>query len=135
MDYIGTVDRAARHTKAILQQVGMWESFGAHYRVSERGKIKGRLTCTWPPEPLKPGEVAVGFQQQISEDGKGGMDTQGHSTGSRSKLDQYYTPELLAKVKKLYWMDFALWDALKEADDEGLVNGKGIAFKLNPECS
>ena len=44
-------------------------------------------------------------------------------------------PELMAKVRKLYWMDFALWDALKEAEKEGKTHGRDIARKLNPECS
>jgi hypothetical protein len=32
-------------------------------------------------------------------------------------MKEYYTctPELLEKVKKLYWMDFVLWDAVQKA--------------------
>jgi len=128
-DYIGGFDRAAYHTKALLEQVNLWEPYGKHYRVSERSKKRGNRYCTWPPEPLKPGEVALGFQQQSSHD----IDR--HSQGSKKKIDQYYTPELLAKVKALYWMDFALWDALQEADKEGNVRGKDIARKLDPKCA
>lgn len=68
------------------------------------------------------------FQQQTSKD------IVRHSQGAQKKLDEYYTPELLDKVKKLYWMDFRLWDALQQASREGIVRGKDIARKLNPEC-
>lgn len=134
-DHVGTLDTAANHTKALLQQVNMWDSFGKHYRVSKRGKAKGNAAITWPPEPLRQGEEAVGFQQKVSKRGKDGMDTTGHSKGSRSKVDVYYTPELMKRVKGLYWMDFALWDAVKEAEKKGIVHGKYVATKLNPDCS
>lgn len=133
--YIGGLDKAAFHTKALLQKVNMWESYGKHYRVSERGKKKGTRYCTWPPAPLKPGEEAVGFQQKESSDGRGGMDAHGHHKGSRNKLDEYYTPKLMKKVKELYWMDFALWDAIQEAEMKEIVSGKDIVRALDPECS
>lgn len=128
-DYVGGLDKAAFHTKALLQKVGLWEPYGKLYRVSERSEKKGNRYMTWPPEPLKDGEVALGFQQQTSHD----IDL--HSRGTKKKLDEYYSPELMAKVKKLYWMDFALWDAVQAAGEEGIVSGKDIAPKLNPECS
>jgi len=127
-DYIGSLDNAAFHTKALLQQVDMWDSYGKHYRVSEKGETKGTAAATWPPPPLQPGEKAEGFQQQ------GTNDNDKHNRNSRNKLDKYYTPELMKKVREIYWMDFALWDALKEAEKEGKVRGKDIVAKLNPEC-
>ena len=135
MDYVGSLDRAAHHAKAILQMVGMWETYGKHYRVSERGRKKGNAAVTWPPPPLETGEVAVGFQQlQVATNEGGGMDTTGHNKNSRTKLEDYYTPELLTKVKELYWMDFALWDAIQEAEKEGIISGRDIARILNPDC-
>jgi hypothetical protein len=134
-DYIGSLDRAAYHSKALLQQTGLWESFGKHYRVTQRGKHKGfHAAVTYPPDPLKPGESALGFQQEAGDDRQAGITTR-RSQASWNKLNEYYTPELLEKVKKLYWMDFALWDALQEAQEEGLVRGKDIVTKLNPNCA
>ena len=133
-DYIGTLDNAAIHSKALLQQVHMWETFGKHYRVTERGKHKGyHAAVTYPPDPLKPGQVAAGFQQQVMNDRQGGITTR-HSQSSWNKMKEYYTPALLEKVKKLYWMDFALWDAVQHAQKEGKVRGKDIAPILNPMC-
>ena len=128
-DYIGTLDNAAYHTKALLDSVGLWETHGKHYRVSKPGWKKGNLAMTFPPSPLLPNETAVGFQQEES-----GMDTFKHNKDSHSKIDEYYTPELMKKVKELYWMDFQLWDALQVSKKQGLVHGKDIAKLLNPEC-
>ena len=50
-------------------------------------------------------------------------------------MKEYYTPELLEKVKKLYWMDFVLWNAVQEAQEEGKVRGEDIAPILSPLCS
>jgi hypothetical protein len=134
-DYIGSLDQAAFHSKALLQQVGLWDTFGKHYRVTERGKQKGyHAAVTYPPEPLKPGEAAAGFQQQVADDRQSGI-TNRHSQSSWNKINEYYTPELLKKVKTLYWMDYALWRALQEAQKEGKVRGEEIAQTLRPACS
>lgn len=131
-DFVSTLDHAARDTKDLLQRVDMWENYGKHYRVSPDSKKEHPMPP--PPGPLKAGEVAPGFQQ-VSKSGEAGMDTQGHNTRSRSKLDRYYTPALMSKVKKLYWMDFALWEAAKEVTKDGAANGKDVSMKLKPDCA
>jgi hypothetical protein len=128
-DYIGTLDNAAYHTKALLESVGLWETHGRHYRVSKPGRKRGNLAMRYPPPPLLPNETAVGFQQE-----ENGMDTFKHHKDSHSKIDDYYTPELMKKVKELYWMDFKLWDALQLSNKQGVVHGKDIGKLLNPEC-
>lgn len=125
-DYIGTLDNAAFHTKALLQKVNMWDSFGKHYRVSEKGTTRGSASATWPPSINE--TSVIGFQQQ------GTNDNDKHNQDSRKKLDQYYTPELMKKVREIYWMDFQLWDAVKEAEREAKVKGVDIAPKLSSEC-
>jgi hypothetical protein len=126
-DYIGTLDNAAFHTKQILQKVGLWESHGRHYRTSKQQRVRGSLANTWPPPPLKRNETAVGFQQE------GTNTNDQHNRNSRAKLDAYYTPDILKKVKEIYWMDFALWDAVKQAERKGHVSGRQIGKILNPE--
>lgn len=127
-DYIGSLDKAAFHTKAMLQQVGLWETHGKHYRVSEKGQKKGNAAMTWPPTLLNnESSVVVGFQQEET-------DTFQHNQHSHNKLEEYYTPALMKKVRELYWMDFKLWDALQEATKQGLFHGKDIAKLLNPAC-
>jgi hypothetical protein len=131
-NYIGSLDNAGHHTKTVLKQVGLWESHGKHYHVSKKGEKNGTASMTWPPPPLKRGEVAPGFQQeQVGHE----IDPLQHNKGSKQKLNKYYTPELMEKVKKLYWMDFQLWNALQEAKGSGLVCGKDIVKLLNPACN
>ena len=56
-----------------------------------------------------------------------------HSTSSQSKLDQYYTEELRAIVKRLYANDYKLWNLVK--DEEELMSGRDLAMKLSSTCS
>ena len=56
-----------------------------------------------------------------------------HSTQSQSKLDTYYTEELLDTVKILYANDYKIWDLIKV--EEELVSGSELAMKLSPICS
>jgi hypothetical protein len=82
--------------------------------------------------------LAAGFQQQVVANDRQGDITTRHSHNSWTKMmKEYFTPELLEKVKKLYWwMDFALWDAVvQEAQEEGKVRGEDIAPILSPLCS
>jgi len=119
--FVGGLDRVAEHSRRILDQVGLWESHGRHYRTTNHRAIKN------PPPPLE--VPTLGFQQEIHT-------ADHHSRGAESKLDAYYTPELRDRVRKLYWMDYALWDAVQQANDEGKHHGKDVAAILNPEeCS
>jgi len=119
LDYVGGLDRVAEHSRRILDHVGLWESHGRHYRV---GQSKGPIQN--PPPPLE--EPTAGFQQEVHA-------SDHHSRGAKSKLDAHYTPELRERVRKLYWMDYALWDAVQQASDEGKHLGKDVAALLNPE--
>ena len=87
--------------------------------------MRGTRAKTWPP-PLfrlqhQPGETEttpVGFQQT------GTNTNDGHNRNSRAKLNAYYTPAIMKKVKEIYWMDFALWDAVKQAEES---EGRGVS--------
>lgn len=120
--FVGGLDYVAEHTRAILEKVGLWESYGKHYRLSPKKKQYNNL----PPDVSQVN--ATGFQQS-----HGNHDH--HSRGASSKINEYFTPELLERVRKLYWMDYALWDAVQEAGPDQ-HHGKVIAAILNPnECS
>lgn len=123
LHYVGGLDRVAEHTRSILERVGLWKSHGRHYCLSRR--TKAYPVQNPPPDVSKVN--TTGFQQSpVSRDH--------HSRGAQSKIDKYFTPELLARVQKLYWMDYALWDALQQAGP-GPHHGKDIAAILNPsEC-
>jgi len=123
--HVGGLDRVAEHAKAILQSVGLWETHGQHYRLTQNKTKKIR---TEPPEPLELGQVALGFQQES-------LVSDNHSRGAQAKIDEYYIPELLKQVKELYRDDYALWEALQVAGPQGKVHGKDIAAILNPNCA
>ena len=52
-----------------------------------------------------------------------------HSTQSQSKLDMYYTGELLDTVKRLYAKDYKIWNLIK--DEEELVSVSGNRNELD----
>ena len=127
MDYVGGLDRVSEHVRNILSRVGLWESHGRHYRLTPKEARTTRVRIP-PPDPMT--VPATGFQQ-LSQSNS----SDHHSRNAQDKLDQYYTPELLERVRKLYWMDYALWDALQQAGVDQ-HHGKDIAAILNPsECS
>lgn len=55
----------------------------------------------------------------------------GHATDSKTKMDTYYTPEMLKKVKELYKQDYKLWDLVNE---EKLHSGVELAMGLSDDC-
>jgi hypothetical protein len=140
-EFVGTmadhqVDKA---TKALLQLVGLWESHGKHYRSGTSGP--GQQACALhPPLPLVQGEEPLGFQQRAAATKQKNGDSDhgnmyGHSKHSKTKLQQYYTEELLALVKELYASDYLLWNALQEHGQYGWATGKDLAAALNPYCT
>ena len=135
--FIGTLDRIERQSKQILEHVGLWEPFGRFYHI-ERNR---QTDCAVPSPELKVGDVLSGFQQQQQRQKKLSViksqnDTttkfSHHSTQSKTKLDQYYTEELLSIVKRLYARDYELWDLIK--DEEDLVSGSELAMRLSSKC-
>ena len=89
---------------------------------------------------MKVGETLFGFQQKPPKDGERKNESSlrasdtgyGHATNSRSKMDTYYTPEMLAKVKRLYEHDYKLWELV---DEERLHSGEELAMSLSDDCT
>jgi hypothetical protein len=46
-------------------------------------------------------------------------------------MDNYYTPEMLEKVKRLYKYDYQLWELV---NDEQLHTGRELARSMSDEC-
>jgi hypothetical protein len=98
-----------------------------------------RNSCVVPPPRLWIGDKLSGFQQQgrhniMKKEKKmeESIKFSHHSTQSQSKLDMYYTEELLDTVKRLYANDYKIWNLIK--DEEELVSGSELAMKLSPMC-
>jgi hypothetical protein len=138
-EFVGAMnEQVDTATKALLQAVGLWESHGKHYRTGISGP--GQQACALhPPLPLAEGEEALGFQQRAAVNKKKSSDSDhgnmyGHSKHSKTKLQQYYTEELMTLVKELYASDYLLWNALQEHGRDGWATGKELAAALNPSC-
>jgi hypothetical protein len=112
MDFIGSFDHLAQHTKELLERVGLWESSlgGATFDDAVDLPPVTSNKCRIPPPLRQSNSTSLirGFNQRGESKGYS------HTTGSKSKLHDYYTPELLAKVRKAYALDYAVWDDLKQ---------------------
>ena len=147
-DFIGSIDNAENHSRALLERVGLWESHGSHYRNGKSKRTAGKLDQCVQLPPLADEFVTtplssqhVGFQKKKqnqnvsvasakSKNTKMSWDTIGHAQGSSTKMNEYYTPELYQKVKaKLYRADFQLWDLLDNKNGDWL-SGKDILPRL-----
>jgi hypothetical protein len=118
MDFVGNFNHLAVHTKLLLDRVGMWDTYGRFYdHESEDGKIAD--SCEIPPPALNE-SLKYGFNQrdlaQVNE----------HATGSQTKMDMYYTPEIMAKVRKAYEVDFAIWDDISKRSLLDVAKGSDL---------
>lgn len=135
--YIGSLDKMENQARELLQRVDLWEKYGKFYhRFSNTNGMK-RGICALEPPPLTEGEELFGFLQLPrtgNTDGNGSSYRHSHhSTGSQSKIDDYYTSELKFQVEEqLYPMDMKLWRLIE--DEEGLVSGSELAAKISSQC-
>lgn len=119
--------------------MGLWESYGKWYHWHKRKEEAGTSRCNSPPPIVKAGETLFGFQQKPPKEGGSKNESSlrasdtgyGHATDSRSKMDKYYTPEMLEKVKRLYEHDYKLWELV---DEEELHSGEELAMSLSDDC-
>ncbi len=135
--FIGDIERNAEHTRELLQHVGLWESHGEHF---VNGGIKvANHKCSMKPilsDDLTLDKMPrhIGFQQNdVYRNVTAHNTAYGHSRGSKTKMDQFYTPELLTYLREeLYATDYKLWKLVKR--NNGLSDGKMLAAQLSPKC-
>lgn len=140
--FIGSLGRIEHQSKQILQHVSLWESYGRYYHEDKNVlPAEARHSCVVPPPELEIGDMLTGFlqQQQIKKKKPATAKDQDamklfshHSTQSQTKLDKYYTEELLEVVHRLYANDYKVWNLTK--DEEDLVSGSKLAMKLSSTC-
>ena len=121
--FIGDIHNAADQTRELLNHVGLWDSHGKHF-INGGVKDNGRM-CNVMSHPHNHTHH-VGFQQkdEVSNSLAAKL-TYGHLKGSKGKMEEYYTPELLRRVREeLYADDYKLWK---------LVNGNGIKMSNGRE--
>ena len=134
MDFIGDLHTVAEQTRELLSLVGMWESHGKHF-IHGGVKVGADPWCNIVSHPYNH-TVHVGFQQKDEiSNSSAGQTVYQHAKGSASKMNTFYTPELLKKVEEeLYPDDYKLW---KLVNDNGskLSRGKDLMSKLSSKCT
>lgn len=119
-DFIGSFQHISKHTKLLLKKVGMWDEYGSKYD-DGNGAMKGSLCMR--PSPIREANFTPdGFNQLSRIKNR----TTSHATQSSKKMSQYYTPELLSKVKKAFHWDYAIWDDLVERPPHSVATGKDL---------
>jgi Sulfotransferase family len=131
VDFVGNFNHLAEHTRMLLERVDMWESYGKLFDDGSSSTSNNStpskataLGCSVPPPALSTNSspVSWGFNQR----GPSQEQTHQHSTGSQEKMDKYYTPEIMAKVRKAYDVDFALWDDLSSRSVKDVPRGRDL---------
>lgn len=122
-NFIANFNHIAEHSKLLLEKVGLWEEYGKTF---DDGKDT-ILQQTWAreyssPAPKRlPNETMWGFNQR----GPSRVDRHRiHSTNSKTFFQEYYTPELMETVRKLYDLDFKVWDELSST--KMVANGRQL---------
>jgi hypothetical protein len=106
----------------------MWDDYGSKFD-DGRDLPEAEHFCFVPPPDRSAGNTTTvyGFNQRgPSSNGKSV-----HATGSKSKLDIYYTPELSEKVRKAYAIDYAIWDDLKRRPIDQVASGQDLESVQN----
>lgn len=134
-DYIGDLANVADQTKELLSHVGLWESHGRHF-INGGVKAGPSRWCNVISHPRNH-TVHVGFQQkdEASNSSAAKLLAYGHAKGSKDKMAEFYTPDLLQTVEDdLYAHDYKLWK-LVESNGNRLSRGRDLASKLSSKCN
>jgi len=136
--FIGNIENAADHARELLEHVGLWNTYGKKF--VHGGEMKGKGMCRVKPITLNElesdrGLRHLGFQQKGAYGNISAANTAyNHSRGSKSKVEEYFTPDMLKFVReKLYGADFKLWELVSR--NSKLSRGKELASKISSICS
>lgn len=129
-EFVGDINNSGEHARQLLQKVGLWESHGKHFingGVNKDDNNKTLHMCRLKSHQYNDTKH-VGFQQRDG-DATAANTAYGHSKDSQSKLEKYYTPELLKHVReKLYADDYKLYSLV---NGKSLTKGKELAMELS----
>lgn len=116
-DMIGNLKFVSDHTRLLLERVGLWEHFGALYddghnnaRYTKRAHVRFSPECA-VPTPQRPSNYSIpGFNQGGTSEIQG----YAHATGAKKRMEDFYTPELMDRVREAYYMDYQVWDQIRD---------------------
>ena len=147
-NFIGAIENASEHTKMLLEKVDLWESHGKDY--DDGRSLEMRLDprfskCNIPPPPTqhddndKYGATSIGSAIPLTLPARGfnqrgPSENYKHATSSKESFDKYYTPELLAKVKKAYALDYAIWNDVMSRPSNEIATGSDLSI-VQSSCS
>jgi hypothetical protein len=119
-DFIGHFEYISEHTKLLLERVNLWDSHGKHFDDGKGGTVGGKCSArpaTFQNDHQKDDStMPLGFNQRgVTHNSS----NRTHSTSSKAKMEEYYTPQLLDKVRKAYAIDYVIWDELERRMNEG----------------
>ena len=121
-DFVGNFEHMALQTKVLLERLGVWETHGAKFDNGEgKHKPSVKTMCHARPVPREANETLPGFNQLNVT-----SIVYKHATGSQSKMSEYYTAELLQKVRQAYAVDYAIWDALQSFPENLIASGSDL---------
>ena len=131
--FIGELHNAADQTRELLEHVGLWDSHGSKF-INGGITRKDRSLYTVMSHPFNHTHH-VGFQQKNELTNKSAAKlVYGHEKGSKNKMDKFFPPNLLKKVREeLYADDYKLWKLVKE-NGVKLSRGKELASRLSNKC-
>jgi hypothetical protein len=98
--FVGSFTHLREHTELMLRQANLWEEFGARGWPLKAPGGSGKVPARGPTGSM--------FQKN----------TAWHADGTSSKTEQYYTPELLERVKKAYAMDYEMLESINALGSE-----------------
>lgn len=102
-DFVGSFDKLREHTELLLRSKGLWDEYGASGWVSTTTAMRRR------PPPDAGGAI---FDKNLAAHRQ-----------KNTEPSSYWTPELLAKAKRAYKLDYDMFDAIGLRFDGDPVNG------------
>jgi hypothetical protein len=118
-DFVGNFDHIAEQTKVLLEKVGIWDTLGLSFIGKNTDTDETGGYCYAPPPKPHSNETMPGFNQR-------GPSSRVHVTDSRKKMDEFYTPALIARVRQAYALDFSVWDEISKKSVNEVGNGKDL---------
>ena len=127
-DFVGNFDFVAEHTKALLEKVGVWDTWGRNFGDGGKGGegATAGTICSMPPPPERNPTNDIGGTYGFNQRGPSTTAQYVHQTDSRTKMDELYTPELIEKVRQAYALDFAVWDEITKKPISEISYGKDL---------
>lgn len=131
--FVGDLRHAAEHTRELLSHVGLWDSHGSRF-INGGARLGRSPWCGVGSHPHNHTRH-VGFNQKDeATNSSAARLTYEHSQGSAERMERYYTPELLRRVREeLYADDHDLW-RLVSGNGAKLSRGKELAPRLSKKC-